>query len=136
MKSTARLLVGAMTVSSASLTLAAAVSYVEQNYSSKITSAKAAALCGLSAFQFSRSFKDTYDVTFQEYVMRFRIREACRLLRNPAAQVADVAALVGFSDPSYFCKIFKRYTDTSPSQFSASSDASDLAEKLLGAIQV
>ena len=119
-----------------SLTLAAAVSYVEQSYSSKITSAKAAALCGLSAFQFSRSFKDTYDVTFQEYVMRFRIREACRLLRNPAAQVADVAALVGFSDPSYFCKIFKRYTDTSPSQFSASSDASDLAEKLLGAIQV
>jgi YesN/AraC family two-component response regulator len=119
-----------------SLTLAAAVSYVEQNYSSKITSAQAAALCGLSAFQFSRSFKDTYDVTFQEYVMRFRIREACRLLRNPAAQVADVAALVGFGDPSYFCKIFKRYTDTSPSQFSAASDASDLAEKLLGTMQI
>ena len=119
-----------------SLTLAAAVSYVEQSYSSKITSAQAAALCGLSAFQFSRSFKDTYDVTFQEYVMRFRIREACRLLRNPAAQVADVAALVGFGDPSYFCKIFKRYTDTSPSQFSAASDASDLAEKLLGTMQI
>lgn len=116
-----------------SLALASAVSYVEQNYPSKITAAKAAALCGLSAFQFSRSFKDVYDVTFQEYVMRFRIREACRLLRSPAAQVADVAALVGFSDPSYFCKIFKRYTDTSPSRFSAASDAPDVAE-LLGEI--
>lgn len=119
-----------------SLTLAPAVSYVEQNYSSKITSARAAALCGLSAFQFSRSFKDTYDVTFQEYVMRFRIREACRLLRNPAAQVADVAALVGFGDPSYFCKIFKRYTDTSPSHFSAESDSADVVEKLLGSTQI
>ena len=118
-----------------SLTLAPSVSYVEQNYPSKITSAKAAELCGLSAFQFSRSFKDVYDVTFQEYVMRFRIREACRLLRSPAAQVADVAALVGFSDPSYFCKIFKRYTDTSPSRFSAASEAPDVAE-LLGEIQL
>jgi AraC-like DNA-binding protein/ActR/RegA family two-component response regulator len=103
-------------------TLAPAIAYVEQNFRSKVTSAKAAALCGFSAFQFSRVFRESYSITFQEYLLRFRIREACRLLRNPSAQVADVAQLVGFNDSSYFCKIFKRYTNTSPSRFTALSE--------------
>jgi len=98
--------------------LTAALTYVEQNFRRKITSGKAAALCNLSPFQFSRSFKEAYGITFQEYLLRFRIREACRLLNNPGAVVVDTAHLVGFNDSSYFCKIFKRYTSMSPSHFS------------------
>jgi AraC-like DNA-binding protein len=115
------------------VTLAPAIEYVEQKFRDKITSAKAAARCGLSAFQFSRGFKETYAITFQEYLLRFRIREACRLLRNPAAQVADVAHLVGFNDSSYFCKVFKRYTALSPSRFTAGSDPGTAIEQLLKA---
>jgi YesN/AraC family two-component response regulator len=114
-------------------TLAPAIAYVEQNFRGKVTSGKAAALCGLSAFQFSRTFKETYDITFQEYLLRFRIREACRLLKNPSAQVSDVAHLAGFNDASYFCKIFKRYTSMSPSRFSAVADAPAGVEELLTA---
>jgi YesN/AraC family two-component response regulator len=113
--------------------LAPAIGYVEQHFRAKVTSGKAAALCGLSAFQFSRAFKETYAITFQEYLLRFRVREACRLLKNPAAQVTDVAHLVGFNDPSYFCKIFKRYTSLSPSRFSTVADATLDAEQLLNA---
>ena len=113
-------------------TVAAAISYVEAQFRSKVTSAKAASLCGLSAFQFSRVFKETYAITFQEYLLRFRIREACRLLKNPAAQVADVAHLVGFNDPSYFCRIFKRYTAVSPSHFGAGTDETVDVDRLLG----
>jgi len=116
-------------------TLAAAIGYVEQHFRAKVTSAKAASLCGLSAFQFSRVFKETYAITFQEYLLRFRIREACRLLQNPAAQVAEVADLVGFNDPSYFCRIFKRYTAVSPSQFSAGTNATLDVGQLLGGIE-
>jgi len=118
------------------VTLAPAIEYVEQKFRDKISSAKAAALCGLSAFQFSRAFKETYAITFQEHLLRFRIREACRLLRNPAAQVADVAHLVGFNDPSYFCKVFKRYTTMSPSRFTAASEPDVAVERLLDASQV
>ena len=115
--------------------LAPAIAYVEQNFRGRITSAKAAHLCGLSAFQFSRSFKETYAITFQEYLLRFRVREACRLLRNPAAQVADVAHLTGFNDASYFCKIFKRYTSMSPSRFSAVTETPVGIEQLVSAAQ-
>ena len=113
------------------LALSPAIEYVEKNFQTKVSSARAAALCGLSAFQFSRSFKETYKVTFQEYVLRFRIRQACRLLKNPTAQIADVAQLAGFNDSSYFCKIFKRYTAVAPSRFSAAADAPFDIEALL-----
>ncbi|HEY5666055.1 MAG TPA: AraC family transcriptional regulator, partial [Gammaproteobacteria bacterium] len=42
------------------------------------------------------------------------------------AEIADVAFLVGFNDPSYFGKIFRRYMDCSPSEFLESNqDAVD-----------
>ena len=107
-----------------------AIEYVEQNYREKISSAEAARLCNLTTFQLSRLFKETYNVTFQDYIMRFRIREACRLLQNPAADIGDVGSLVGFNDPSYFAKIFRRYLHCSPSQFHAGQH-DQLAEELL-----
>lgn len=113
------------------LALARALQYVEQNYRGKVSSAKAAALCRLTTFQFSRLFRETYGLTFQEYVIRYRIREAGRLLKNPNAQVAEVAALVGFNDPSYFTKVFRRYTGISPSRYGEMSDAPLDPERLL-----
>jgi YesN/AraC family two-component response regulator len=102
---------------SSPLVLAPAIEYVERSYREKISSGEAAKLCSLTTFQLSRLFKETYGLTFQEFVLRFRIREACRLLRNPAAEIAEVAHLAGFNDPSYFGKIFRRYMHCSPSQF-------------------
>jgi YesN/AraC family two-component response regulator len=116
------------------LALAAALSYVENNYRGKLSSAEAADLCNLTTFQFSRLFKESYGLTFQEYMLRFRIREACRLLKNPNAHVADVAYLVGFNDPSYFGKIFKRYTNISPSQYSELSESAFDPNQLLEAL--
>lgn len=115
-------------------TLAPAISYVEQNYRRKLSSAKAASLCHLTPFQFSRVFKETYGLTFREYVLRFRVREACRLLKHPHAQVAEVAYLVGFNDPSYFGKIFRRYTQFSPSRFSDANESTLDPEQLLNVL--
>lgn len=117
------------------LTLGPALSYVESSYRGKISSAAAAERCGLTPFQFSRLFKETYGLTFREYVLRFRIREACRLLKNPNAQVADVAHLVGFGDPSYFGKMFRRFTNMSPSRFSTVNDSALDPESLLRTLQ-
>lgn len=113
------------------LALSRALEYVERNYRGKVTSAKAASLCNLTTFQFSRTFKETYGLTFQEYVIRFRIREAGRLLRNPNAQVSEVAMLVGFNDPSYFTKVFRRYTGVAPSRYAELADAPLNPERLL-----
>ena len=95
--------------------LAAAIYYVEQNFRSRVRSDKVAALCGLTPIRFSRLFKDTYGMTFRDYLVKYRLKEACRLLENPAVSVADVAFAVGFQDPSYFTRIFKDRMGMTPS---------------------
>lgn len=123
---------------SAPLALAPAIEYVEKEFRNKVSGKAAAAACKLTPFQFSRMFRETYQLTFQDYLLRYRIREACRHLKNPSTDITDVALFVGFNDVSYFGKIFRRYMQCSPSQFitaSQSLPADDLLADLAQADQ-
>lgn len=97
--------------------LGAALHFVQVNFRRKIRATEVAALCGMSSFHFSHEFTDTFSLTFQEYVMRHRILEACKELRHPNIPVANVAYSVGFNDPSYFARVFRRYIGLSPSEY-------------------
>jgi AraC-like DNA-binding protein len=95
--------------------LAPAVYYIEQYYRGKVSVEDAAKCCGMSPFRFSRAFKSAFGKTFRDYLVNHRLKEACRLLANPAVTVTDVTYAVGFNDPSYFARIFKQRFGTSPS---------------------
>lgn len=97
--------------------LEAAVAYVTAHLGDKLSERKMAALCGMSVFAYSRAFHAAHGRTFQRFVTDKRIERAQELLRNPDARIADVAALVGFNDPSYFGKVFRRYHSMTPSQW-------------------
>jgi AraC-like DNA-binding protein len=99
--------------------LGPAVFFVQQNFSQSIYSDAMARLCGMSAAHFSRVFKKRYGLTFQEFLLRYRVREGCKLLHGPATNIADIAYSVGFSDPSYFARVFKRFMGSAPSEYSA-----------------
>ncbi len=94
-----------------------AKTYVQKHLGEKIQEQVVAAHCGMSPFRFSRAFKKTCGITFQEFVIQQRIKEACRLMQNPSASITDIAYTVGFNDPSYFARIFKRYMGRSPSAY-------------------
>ncbi len=105
-----------------------AIYYVTQNFDKKIQNNEVANLCAMSPFRFGRGFKDAFGLSFRDYVVRYRLREACRLLGNPDNSVTDVAFAAGFSDASYFGRIFKKYFGVSPSEKygqRATSDDSD-----------
>jgi AraC-like DNA-binding protein len=102
--------------------LAPAVYYVKQNYSQRIYSDAMARLCGMSPTHFSRSFRKAYGLTFQEFLLRYRVRQACRYMMSPTASITDIAYNVGFSDPSYFTRVFRRYLGISPSEYVAAND--------------
>lgn len=95
--------------------LGPAIYYVEKYYRSKFRIENVAQACGMSPFRFSRAFKDSFDKTFRDYVVDYRLQEACRLLENPNTTVTDVAYAVGFNDPSYFARVFKQRIGTPPS---------------------
>lgn len=101
----------------------AGVSFIEKNLHEDIPQSKVASLCGMTPFQFSRHFKQTYGMTFQEFLIRRRMTEAVRLLKNPSASVTDVCYTVGFRDLSYFTRTFRRYVGMTPSRYKMDLEA-------------
>jgi AraC-like DNA-binding protein len=91
--------------------------FVSQHYHEKFPANDIAAYCGLSRFQFSRSFHAVYGITFREYLLRYRILRACERLAEGAMPVTEIAFAVGFHDGSYFARMFRRYTGMLPSQY-------------------
>lgn len=95
-----------------------AIEHIERHFAEHISAAEVGRLCGMSPFRFSREFHQTVGTTFQDHLLRHRIHEACRLIRQqPEQSISDVGAAVGFNDSSYFARIFKRYMNMRPSDF-------------------
>ena len=111
--------------SAAEQRLQPAVTYISRHFTERIRESDIAALCNMTPHRFSREFKATFGVTFQDFLMNFRIAEARRLLANPQISVTDIAAAAGFPDPSYFARVFKRRTGHSPSEYREAGAAID-----------
>lgn len=61
-----------------------------------------------------------YDCNFYQFVTKYRIEEAKRLMtEHPDMKMQDVAEQSGFSSPVVFSRIFTRETGTSPSDWSS-----------------
>lgn len=94
-----------------------AVEYIHNNYASKITVALLADKCCLSENYFSKMFSRAMKTSATDYVLNYRIQKAKEYLAQSNFKVNKIAELVGFEDPAYFHRIFKKYTGTTPSGF-------------------
>jgi YesN/AraC family two-component response regulator len=99
--------------------LQAAIAHVAKHYSQHISESEIALLCGMPPSRFCREFKAAFGVTFVEHLANARVLQAKRLLANPTMPVADVAAAVGFTDPSYFTRVFRKQEGVSPTEYRA-----------------
>ncbi len=110
--------------------LAPAVYFVQKNFRRKIRNADIAERCGMSSYHFSHAFTETFSLTFQEFVLRFRIFEACKELQHPNVPVANVAYSVGFNDPSYFARMFRRFIGVSPSAYCEQTSSDEIDRRI------
>ena len=101
--------------------LQAAIAHVAKHYLRPIPESEVALLCNMSPSRFCHEFKAAFDVTFVEYLANHRMMQAKRLLANPTMPVADVAVAVGFNDPSYFTRVFRKQEGVSPSEYRAAT---------------
>lgn len=69
---------------------------------------------GISRASLHRHFLSAYGISPGEYILRLRIEKARELLLRSRHSVKSVAYSVGFSDPLYFSKLFKRHIGISP----------------------
>lgn len=107
-----------------------AIPHIAKHFATRISEPAIAELCGMSQFRFSREFRATFGESFQEYLCKLRLTEARRLLENHVMSIADIGAAVGFDDPSYFARVFKRTMGLSPSDYRASLGREEFAESV------
>ncbi len=80
------------------------------------------ALCsiaGVSALHLYEFFKQETGHTPINFLIHLRMQRARQLLGNGEFSVKDVAARVGYQDPLYFSRLFKRVNGVAPSAFRA-----------------
>ncbi len=82
-----------------------------------------AALAELSAFHFSRVFKQATGMAPSRYFVRLRMDEARRLLGETRRPVLDIGLSVGYASPSHFAQVFRASTGTAPSAWRAARQA-------------
>ena len=104
-----------------------ALRYVAAHYHQRVSADAVARACGLTRFEFSRRFKDTFHTTFRDYLIRVRIVEARRLLTEGRVSITGIAYSVGFNDGSHFARMFRRFTGMLPSEYADSQALSTLA---------
>ncbi|RED43709.1 helix-turn-helix domain-containing protein [Aestuariispira insulae] len=93
------------------------IEYLEVNYSKPITVEELAGVANLSSFHFLRLFKQTFNQTPHQYLLKLRIEKACGLLLATDADLSSVALATGFSSQAHFSHRFKLQKGVSPGRF-------------------
>jgi two-component system response regulator YesN len=94
-----------------------AAEYMKANFIEKLTIDDISQAVYLSPCYLSKIFKQELGCTIMEFLTKIRIEEAKKLLKNPKYNIMQVANEIGFEDPSYFTKVFKRSEGVTPSQY-------------------
>lgn len=98
-----------------------AVSHIEHHYTEALRLEDLARIAHMSERTLQRYFQQAFGVPPVDYINRLRIGKACQLLGNCQLNITQVADAVGLPDSSYFARVFRHFTGTSPSAFRSSS---------------
>ena len=98
--------------------LASARQFIDGHYGEKITIETVCRHFNVSQPYLSRVFKKYDSITFNDYLNRVRIQNACLLLsQRQDLLLSTVASLCGFTDQFYFSRVFKNETGLTPSEY-------------------
>ncbi len=89
----------------------------KERYAEKISIESFSEELGVSASYLSRKFKDSTGTGFLDFLNKYRVQQAIKLLETGKYKVYEVSDMTGFTDYKHFNTVFKRYTGTAPSEF-------------------
>ena len=92
-----------------------ALKFIQYNYSHSIDISSIAASIGISRSHLYRVFIKHMGISPNDYLTQYRINRACSLLRNSNLTISNIANSVGYDDPLYFSRVFKKVKGISPS---------------------
>lgn len=91
--------------------------YIDEHYAAPLTRESVAQAFYISPNYLSHLFQKTGAVGFNEYLTHTRLEHARQLLKGYDLKVKEVAHACGFVDSNYFCRLFRKNTERSPSEY-------------------
>lgn len=91
--------------------------YIQNHFKEKITIEDIAASVHLNASYTSHLFRKTFGYTITDYITYVRLENAKIILADTGATINDAAMESGFSDVSYFSRVFKKIEGLSPREY-------------------
>lgn len=91
--------------------------YINEHYRENITLSSVAEHLHMNTSYVSSLFKLKTDVSFTQYLTDIRIQNALMLVRTTNKSAAEISELVGYSNPNYFIKVFKKVTGSTISEY-------------------
>jgi transcriptional regulator GlxA family with amidase domain len=97
--------------------IGACQSWIAENYDCENPVAKMAARSGLQPRTFARRFLAATGYHPVDYVHVIRVEEAKQLLETDTAGVEEIGHIVGYEDPTFFRRLFKRKAGLTPAAY-------------------
>ncbi|WP_182199981.1 phosphoenolpyruvate hydrolase family protein [Paraliobacillus salinarum] len=91
--------------------------YIQLHYNQEITLNELAEILNLNRSYLSTLFKNKVGVSFQSYLIQFRMNRACEIIEEEKVLLKNVADMVGYTDYVHFSKIFKKTKGMSPKNY-------------------
>ena len=94
-----------------------ALDYIEIHYAEKIGLKTLSDALYISPNYFSDLFRRHMKVKFSDFLIEYRLKKACILLKKPEYKVSEIAEMVGFRDSTYFSTVFKKTYNLTPLEY-------------------
>lgn len=89
---------------------------LEEHFESPPTTEMLAKAVGINAFKLKQGFKNYYDKSIYQYVIKRRMENAMMLLSTSGLNIREVASRVGYVNQSHFSKVFKKMYGVNPKE--------------------
>jgi AraC family transcriptional regulator of arabinose operon len=97
--------------------LESTLTYMKQHLHDSLTVEDMSAHAGFSKSHFSRLFKEQTGFPPMDYFIRLKIQYACSLLDMTDKSIREISTEIGYDDPYYFSRLFKKVMDVSPRHY-------------------
>ena len=97
--------------------LSPVLSYINANYNKQLSLSELAKISGYSMSRFSHLFSEITGTTPIKYQNSIRLKLAREMLTSTALSVSDIAYAIGFNDPLYFSRTFKKEYGIPPTKY-------------------
>lgn len=101
---------------------------LRESYSEKITSADMAEKLSYSHGYFCRKFRETFSMSFRQYLTQYRLSKARLFLTKPGMSIGEVAEKVGYSSANFFIRQFQELYGCTPGQFQKTQRTEEAGE--------